>query len=376
MTDLPPGLMSIHEAKPHSDGVHLLKRQQSSRYFRPRPSMIGAEHLTPEDLTHLESIFEQEVVNVDGMAAFVINNAIVFPSGAVALQDGRVITESVLHSRPGSKQRLDEFLEAAEVARIALATEDIVHIPAALLLNQWSGDNYGHFLAEVLPKLPFAASVTDLRGLQALIGRRVRGNIRDIYAEAIATTRLALPLVFHERPCRVDSLIFITTAGSHGSSKYPPSLLQTRDLITASVSGSRPQRIWLYRSPKYKRRLIDQEKLAHHLESSGFVMLDVQGMSLAQQAAAVSDARIIVGPVGAAFANIIFAPSHAQIITLCPGGGRETFFYDCATICRQHYMYVFGESLQPELRYNSDFRIDPVHLDLAIVQAENRLAAQ
>ncbi|KQN30558.1 hypothetical protein ASF00_07505 [Sphingomonas sp. Leaf34] len=338
--------------------------------------MIGAEHLTPDDLTHLESIFNQGMVNVDGMTAFAINNAIVFPSGVVALQDGRVITESVLHSRPGSKQRLDEFLDAAEASRIALATEDIVHIPAALLLNQWSADNYGHFVAEVLPKLPFAASVTDVRGIQALIGRRVRGHIRDIYAEAIATTRLALPLVFHERPRRVDWLVFITTAGSHGGSKYPPNLLQTRDLITASGALFQPKRIWLYRSSKYKRRLIDQEKLAHHLENSGFVILDVQGMSLSQQAAAVSDARIIVGPVGAAFANIIFAPSHAQVITLCPGGGRETFFYDCATICGQQYTYVFGESLQPELRYNSDFRIDPAHLDLAVVQAENRLATR
>jgi capsular polysaccharide biosynthesis protein len=242
-----------------------------------------------------------------------------------------------------------------------ITKENSLFAERAILLNQWASSNYGHYLLEVLPKPAFASTFVNLVDYIFLINRRVTGSMERVYKDTLTRGGYANPLVPCTKPTRVRDLIFVTTPGRHGFSKYPPNVDYARSLYVPN-HGPYGKRIWLDRTPGLKRSLTNRTELLQLALTKGFEVIDAAEMPVAQQAAAINSAELILGPVGAAFSNVIFANRNAHCITLCPSELRETFFYDCASVLGLNYTYIVGKAQNPDLRYNSNYQVDPADL--------------
>jgi len=349
------------------EDIVFLEETPAASYKRLNPHMIASDRLPESDLAHLQSIFSNKNPSSEGMKAYLLKDVVAFPSGAILLKDGSIIIESIHHSRTANESRVEEFFDSPEYASFLIDGVTEV-ISSAVTINQWSSDNFGHFLVEVMPKVNLLKSVSISPEVPVLVNRRVRGPIEVIYRESFALLGLYPKMIARNSPIKVEELFFVTTPGVHGVSKYAPNIALVRSLCP-NVGGVGNRRIWLHRDNQFKRRLLNQDLLIEVAKSHGFELVDVTGQSLAQQARNLQGASVIAGPVGAAFSGIIFADVGASIINLFPSAGRETFFYDLACINSQKYTYVFGKSENPGMRYNSDYYIDVNTFEAALPEA-------
>jgi capsular polysaccharide biosynthesis protein len=84
------------------------------------------------------------------------------------------------------------------------------------------------------------------------------------------------------------------------------------------VSFTPHRRIFLSRSDARYRRLSNEAELHALLRSHDFEIISPAGLDLIAQAKLFGEAAVIAGPAGAAFANLVFAPSSAQVIEITP----------------------------------------------------------
>lgn len=347
-------------------------------YARSAPRMMNAGIFDPSDLKHLQSLFQQDRPNLRGMRLFEIQDAVILRDGEVVLDGRYMITESVRHSRPSGPAiaaALERTANALEKQLTAGAEEAHAF---GLLLNQWSSRNYGHFLIEILPKVGLAKANCDLAQAALLVNGSIKGATAEFYRESLLRLRLSQPLTPIRARMRVDKLIFATTAGTHGINKSPHAVWQARELFLPAEPAPRRvgavRRLWIQRGDRYKRRLVNQDELIALATQFGFEPITPESMTVAEQAALFSEASACIGPIGAGFTNIIFCKPGTAVVTLSPNVGRETFFFDIASIVGAEYAYLFGEATDPALRYNSDFRVPPDALRGALERIAGRPA--
>jgi len=100
-----------------------------------------------------------------------------------------------------------------------------------------------------------------------------------------------------------------------------------------------PERIYLSRRRVARRRLVNEAELEARLEGLGFVCIQPEKMSVAEQAALFSAAKWVVAPHGAGLANLVFAPQGAKVI--------ELFHPENQTPCYKHLALARGQCYVP-----------------------------
>lgn len=105
-----------------------------------------------------------------------------------------------------------------------------------------------------------------------------------------------------------------------------------RKRLAASVApDARPhRRLYLSRAGTGRRRVINEADLLAALQSRGFESVAPEALSVREQIRLFAEATHIVGPTGAAFSNIVAAPTQTRVVTfynrhLVKGGGDLYF---------------------------------------------------
>jgi hypothetical protein len=86
--------------------------------------------------------------------------------------------------------------------------------------------------------------------------------------------------------------------------------------------NKRNRKIYLRRSENLRRNFVNEIEVAKIIESYGFEMIVPEKLSFSEQVALFSEASVILGPTGAAFANIVFCSPGTHIIPITLGEGN------------------------------------------------------
>lgn len=242
--------------------------------------------------------------------------------------------------------------------------------------------NYGHFLVDDLPRLmplldsgktvtillPSVSEQMDAIRIEAIQTIAPAGNAAD----PAVVTRFVDPgeVIL----CR--DLTYVTPATFHPHLKHPAAMQAVRNRMLGALdrtSGSGPAtRLFVTRSPARYRRLLNAAAVASLLGDYGFVTIDPEEYGFAEQVALFADAQVVVGTMGAAMTNTLFARTDAALIYLAPTGWQETFFWDLASVLGQRYCVIYGpRQNKAEASFYDDFTID---LPLLRQVLETRLA--
>jgi capsular polysaccharide biosynthesis protein len=161
---------------------------------------------------------------------------------------------------------------------------------------------------------------------------------------------------------RVPGLHYASPISYHPIRKHVPAL----DFLIAStaraiIGEGGGERIFIERgSGGLGRSLVNGAQIVAGLRQSGFTVIRPDLMTFAEQVLAMRNARIVVGQMGAAMTNAIFAPDDAMLIHLAPEGWIEPFYWDLATARRQRYRVLYGRSLTTNRPpHEADFIINP-----------------
>ena len=121
---------------------------------------------------------------------------------------------------------------------------------------------------------------------------------------------------------------------THAAHQGPLTAEIFRMLRAASVKASRaPSPRLIYVSRRLfptNRQFLDEKRIEEALAQLGFVVLHPQELTLDQQIAAFSRAEVVVGPHGAALANIGYAPPGCLVVSIFPGRGRPAWLFGMA----------------------------------------------
>ena len=201
--------------------------------------------------------------------------------------------------------------------------------------------NYAHWLSESLPKLPLLDSITEGEDYPLLVDAALPAQIFESIERLNKRKREIIEIQSGER-IRLNNLLLMEAPGyvpfqprieaspisRHGTfSTF--SIKQMIEAIKRDVAieeKSARNRIFLKRGNTY-RALVNEDQVESLLKERGFIVLDPGTLSFDEQVKIFSNASMIVGPTGAGFANLLFAPEDCRTIILASANSMAAYYY-------------------------------------------------
>lgn len=219
----------------------------------------------------------------------------------------------------------------------------------ASLLNA-GGHNYSHTLLQAMPLLD---AVDRAVGLDRIDRFLVQDDARPYTLElarrwGIDDDRLERVPV---RPVRYRCETLVTGTLPASSGLGPRSVVvPVRERFAAELaaaSGADARRWYLTRSPRWARRVENEEAVEAMLSRRGFETLVTDGLTVAEQASLLARSEFVVGVHGAALANLVFAPPGTPVLELMPANMRSTMYARLSVAAGLRYDMVTGREPSP-----------------------------
>jgi capsular polysaccharide biosynthesis protein/Tfp pilus assembly protein PilF len=239
-------------------------------------------------------------------------------------------------------------------------------IDQALVLGDSA--NYYHWLIDDLPNFGLLKQ-RNLPG-PILFGHHITGfHFESLAKIGLDPDRLHYVEFLTRRPVR-DLTVFhrpqIKMPISQLMSGVVPAITYRRAEWLRSAFGGPEQktgdkRIYISRAGTPHRSLSNEPQVLDMLKQRGFDCYPLGSMSLADQAALFSQAEIAIGPHGAGFTNMVFAPRGAKILELIPNQDLPPYFLGIAQAVGLEHFSLTGQltrSAKPRTRSWWHFEID------------------
>ena len=352
--------------------VPTIKVLDAVRVETPVPQVFPAvdqEYLSsPHDHYDFPPIYVAEISN----AMVYGGTNLVFTQDAVICHDlydfERDYTSEELHGR---------HLIDAKKKRMRLLRHDVApeQIPVAAVFVDACAPNYAHWLTEVLPRIAAFCAEKQFASIPIIVNDGLHHNIMESLYLITGPEReiITLPV---GREIQVDVLYLTSVAGyvpferrnnklsghSHGAfSPYAFGELRNQAALFAEKLPKQewPEKIYLRRNSG-ARKLTNAAELERLLVAKNYVIVEPEKLTFIEQAQLFSRTKVIVGSSGAAFANILFAPSNVKIFIIISKYQNTSYWYWQNVACASGKVlnYIFGEVDGRGGGIHSGFKID------------------
>lgn len=192
-------------------------------------------------------------------------------------------------------------------------TLELGHV-IALWSHPWLG--FHHFLSEVTPKICKLRRVfgKDLGGAKIcypMIHRRYETDLLEMLElpeGSVIDSRKVGGVV-------AKKLTFVPMAGWFQGN--PNANLLREDFLKYASDGSGgPERLYLSRAGR--RRCLNDDAIIARCKELGFSVIDESSRTIAEQIELYRNAKVMMGPHGSAFTNMVWAEPGARIIEIVP----------------------------------------------------------
>lgn len=306
---------------------------------------------------------------------FVLHNAVVHSSAGIVAVGDQVIEETLAHTSP------ERHTYRSLAKGVAIRTGEIRRLPGAHICLLAGGEgNYYHSMLLGLARLACVPENYQAASASVLVPS---GAIRQ--QEALALLDPMPSLQIQEIECdetlAVETLILPLTVA--GDSVYHPCVAEFFGAISTSVPPSPkrlPRRIYIDRRKSRLRKLLNEDELVAGLSRLGFVAVQPETMSMADQVRLFRGADVVVAPHGAALTNLGFCRPGTQVIELLMDAYCNWCFRNLAGLMQLRYDCVLGRARQPWRDLDVAFHLTPWeisvnHVVAAAAQTVDQLAA-
>jgi capsular polysaccharide biosynthesis protein len=220
------------------------------------------------------------------------------------------------------------------------------------------GSSYAHWLLDELPRL---VSLGVEAGKTPLIAHADA----DCRRTAFALAQCLRPAIVPVRRAHwvAEELVVPALPGWIGrSSPRHAEMIRefVRPLRSAQAVGG--ERIYVSRAPARRRRVLNEPEVVRALGDRGFVCVELEHLTWAEQIELFRRAKAVVAPHGAGLANIVFCGEGARIVECFGRDYINACFWQLAMVCRLDYTAVIpadaGTRPPDPKRNRIDFTID------------------
>jgi hypothetical protein len=248
-------------------------------------------------------------------------------------------------------------------------------IPEASVFTDAVSGNYAHFLTEVLPRIhafvkdgPANVPLVLDSGLHPNIHMAIRliaGGERELIELEVGES-LEINILHVMSPC--GYIPYERRPGTshwdgHSDGVFSPGVLSSmrdtlRDLIPASETPIR-NKVFIKRNSQY-RNVTNSAEVEELLFENGFDVIEPEKLDFCEQVRIFSDAEIIIGATGAAFANLVFCKKDALVVIMISRHESMPYYYwqNMACAVGNSVNYVLGDIDAASINdIHSDFTI-------------------
>lgn len=249
--------------------------------------------------------------------------------------------------------------------------------------------NWYHWIANTLPSIHIANRAESTTELPLFLPSEISQSPSML--DSLEIFRRERPIVWVERGVQysvrelfwADSPVIDSPFSQNPRERlplihHPSAMADFRAAIVSAVSREElpdlgHKRVFLSRRNN-SARPYNQEEVENYLQQHGFVTMFLEDVPFAQQVRLFQSAKFIIGPTGAALANIIFCSPGTAVMRLV-GSAKpyENYFANLASIGGARITDLHGENTKPE-QSDHYYNIELSRLGYAIrhvEQAEN-----
>lgn len=235
-----------------------------------------------------------------------ISNVTCVPGGVAISCDGRVIAETF--TSYWDQRFHHELKKSAEGYRLKTSIGETQPLAGRFFFLDFQHlAHYGHFIADVLPRLWGYYHLRDLQNmpdLKILITRKSEKFIKEILDYSDLNHGDIIEI---DRPVMVEEVFFATKA-LQLQDYSAPVLRQVWNTIgiRAGQCSSGGKRIYLSRSRHPQRQLLNEIDVERIFQSHGFEIVFPETLSFSDQVKCIAEAELIAGPSGSNLFTLAF----------------------------------------------------------------------
>lgn len=247
---------------------------------------------------------------------FVVGEGIVFDRSLNLLAASR--TQHSAATIQAARQALIEANRSATVPS---------HKGPLLLCGKAGLNNYGHWLAEMLPLVYLSRQWLLAEGGWRVLVPQVYPWMANVIDESLSLLGVdaAKRLLNDGRPCHVQELVMVNGLTQHGT-YFSPLVIEAMDAVAAQIEPAPDQRLWISRAHD-PRRLIDEETVNQRIADLGWRVVHPGQMGFRAQVAAAKGARHMAGVNGAGLANLVFMRPGGTVTSFVPSVMPDIFYW-------------------------------------------------
>jgi capsular polysaccharide biosynthesis protein len=94
--------------------------------------------------------------------------------------------------------------------------------------------------------------------------------------------------------------------------------------------------------------VLNEEKVIQFLEKSGFYSVNLETMSVVEQASLLAQAEVIIAPHGSALSNLVFCEPGTKIIEIFSPMYVLNYYWLICNLCGLEHYHLLGEFFEDE----------------------------
>lgn len=267
------------------------------------------------------------------------------------------------------QMRIPSVLEPITLSRATSDEWPVVELAApCLLATRYGAPTWGHWIADILPKIVIAEKYFPGRFSYALPDWVFSAErwIESLCAYQIPLDRI-LPIqhgktyVFRE--------LFALSETRYDKMLHPSVSTLMDKAISIPDERSPLNKTLLLRDDTPNRRVTNSGEVRARLKDAGFIVSDIASLSFLEQVRLFRESAMVASIIGSGMTGLIYSPPGVEVISLSPPQWVDNTFYSIVQQKFGGYADVRGHITRPAQQSpnrDSDFQIDMNGLELAL----------
>ena len=330
----------------------------SHAIHRPAPKTVHDNI----DWRFLTGYLGSEFITPSNFVLTAINARVVGNDGVVITSDDKLLADVSIEVGVTS----DNAEQHSIFGRLKLPKATRINETIAVL-SALGGSNYFHWMFDILPRIHLLQKSGLLGEVDKFLINELVSSYQTETLEVLGIPNSQLIQSHPSLHIEAATLIIPSLPGITGSmTKWSCDFLRESFLLRReATSVDKPERIYISRGKAAYRRIINEIEVVEILNSLGFVVVALEKLSVVEQAAVMSSAKVVVSPHGAGLTNLVFCSQGCKVIELFAPAYVNPCYRALCNLLDLEYWYLLGKGTLP-LNTSDDHLIKSVQDDIEI----------
>jgi capsular polysaccharide biosynthesis protein len=228
-----------------------------------------------------------------------------------------------------------------------------------LIVANCPGNNYGHWLHQVLPRFHLAEQAgVKFAELSAILINNSTAPFTSQTLDLLGIPKEKRILVGPNQHFKARRLIVPTSPPGGNPPRWVFDYLR-KSYLKCTVPSRREKRVYISRKCAPTRRFTNEEEVEEAVKKFGFEIVQLEHLPFARQAELFRECEAVVSTHGSGLTNMAFCEPATKIIEIYAPGFPEICWWNMSCVLDLDYYFLYAEGTRKP--YANDIRDNHVN---------------